>query len=289
MHLGSRNDSCSDSSSDNTQLGTIEEGGKPFRGSSSSDGSVAMHDSMSSPSGSGNVGSAVRIGNTMHHLNIRIHLYTLRMATSLTTPVVVDAGTRLVEQSGWAALSMRTLAGTLGVTPMALYRHVGDSDSLKAAVVEHVINSVLPLVLTRDLATDLDAWARSLHGRLNRSPGLAGHLMTSWFESPATLEQIDDMLSVAYANGVDGFEAVAAVNAVFTYVLMRCEVERTVRTAGVVKRTLSTSGTSRPLHRVTALSDHYTTARFDEHFEYGLRCLISGMGLPNRQPRKAPQ
>jgi hypothetical protein len=119
--------------------------------------------------------------------------------------------------------------------------------------------------------------------QLGLYPGLAGHLLTHWFESPALLERIDDLLGVVQASGLDGFEAVATVNAVFTYVLMRCETEQAVRSAGAVRRSLRTAAASRPLSRLNELASHYTTAQFDAHFDFGLDALIAGMPIATPQ------
>jgi AcrR family transcriptional regulator len=203
------------------------------------------------------------------------------MVATLSYDAVIEAGVRVVEHAGWDGLSLRAVAGELAVTPMALYRHVGDSESLTAAVIEAIVERLPSVVSTGSAAADLARWARDLHDGLSRYPGMAGYLLTMWFESPATLERIDDLLGLMYEHGIDGFEAVAVTNAVFTYVLMRCEAERTVRTASAVRRTLRTAAASRPLHRLNALAAHYATAQFDTHFEFGLRSLINGMALPD--------
>ncbi len=209
-------------------------------------------------------------------------MYTDDVSALLSTDSVVEAGVSLVERVGWARLSLRAVASELGVTPMALYRHAGGSESLKAAVVETIVRRSPSVESTGDVGADLAEWARRLHHHLGRYPGVAGHLLTMWFESPAMLERIDDLLGLVGEQGLDGFEAVAVTNAVFTYVLMRCEAERAVRTAGVVRRTLSAAGASRPLDRLNALAPYYTTAQFDAHFEFGLRSLIAGMPLAAR-------
>lgn len=208
------------------------------------------------------------------------------MSVGLTPESVIEAGARIVERSGWAALSLRAAASELGVTPMALYRHVGESESLKAAVVESIIGRFGAAERSGDTSSDLADWARRLRSELFRYPGLAGHLLTTWFDSPALLEHIDDLLGVVKDADLDGFEAVAVVNAVFTYVLMRCEAERSVRSAGAVRRALRTAGASRPLDRLNALAEHYTTAQFDAHFEFGLTSLIAGMPLPVTSRRR---
>lgn len=172
---------------------------------------------------------------------------------------------------------------------MALYRHVGESESLKAAVVEFIVERCGVVPRTGDTGRDLAEWARGFHRHLTTYPGLAGHLLTTWFESAAMLEQIDDLLGLVQESDLDGFEAVAVVNAVFTYVLMRCEAERSVRSAGAVRRSLRTAGTSRPLDRLNALAEHYATAEFNAHFEFGLTSLIAGMPLPPQSRQRKPR
>lgn len=52
---------------------------------------------------------------------------------------IVDATLELADTKGLSAVSMRTLAGRLGVTPMALYRHVADKRELLDGLVEALL------------------------------------------------------------------------------------------------------------------------------------------------------
>ena len=90
---------------------------------------------------------------------------------------------------------------------------------------------------------------------------------------------IDDLLGLALKDGLDGFDAVAAVNTVFMYALMRAQAEAVVRTSGTVKRDLRLGAAKRPLPNLKALQRHYQTAEFNLHFEYGLNALLVGIGL----------
>ena len=47
---------------------------------------------------------------------------------------VVEAGLRRVRQRGLSAISGRELAGSVGVTPAAIYRHFTDKEHLRAAI-----------------------------------------------------------------------------------------------------------------------------------------------------------
>ena len=192
---------------------------------------------------------------------------------------VLAAGVDVVAESGWAALSLRSVAEALGVTPMALYRHIVDSDKLRAGVLNRVVESLAQVSVTDDLEACLADWARRFHRDLDRYPGVAAHLLTAWFDCPAMLERVEDLLGLVSDHGLEGFEAVATVNAVMMFVLMRSEAERVVRAAGVVRRSLRTDRSRRPLPLLQSLAPHYTTARFDAHFEFGLSILMRGLRL----------
>src|ERR1700693_2866625 len=56
-------------------------------------------------------------------------MYTWRVSR-LDRDAVVRAAIALADERGLAAVGVRQVAERLGVTPMALYRHVGDKDGL---------------------------------------------------------------------------------------------------------------------------------------------------------------
>jgi AcrR family transcriptional regulator len=60
----------------------------------------------------------------------------------LDRTTVVEAARQLLDDEGLAALSMPRLGERLGVTAMALYRHVSDRADLESAVVELVLSDL---------------------------------------------------------------------------------------------------------------------------------------------------
>jgi AcrR family transcriptional regulator len=194
---------------------------------------------------------------------------------SLSVDVVVDAGVALVQREGLAAVSLRAVAASLGVTPMALYRHVADSESLIAAVIERIVSDLPSVVLPVASLNALRPWATEMRTALSRYPGVANHLLTHWFELPAMLAVIEDLLCAARDVGLGGFEAVAAANALFMFVLMRVEAEHAVQDAKAARRSLRLPRTGFPLLR--ANRHLYEVAQFDAHFAYGLDLIIDGI------------
>jgi AcrR family transcriptional regulator len=79
-------------------------------------------------------------------------------AEKLTRETVIEQAIRLATDEGLAALTIRRLAGRLGVTPMALYWHFKNKDELLLALGDHFWGPV-----TADLRPQV-AW----HERLRR-------------------------------------------------------------------------------------------------------------------------
>lgn len=190
---------------------------------------------------------------------------------------VVQAGVALVAEQGLAALGVRALSSQLGVTPMALYRHIGSAEQLEQAVLESVLDGVPLIDQGAPWEDACQAWARAARSVLSSYPGVAQHVLTRCFELRPMLKQVEALLRAALESGRRGFEAVASANAVLMHVLMRVEAETAVRRAGSVRRALRevrAQPRSYPaLHEHLA---HYEVARFDEHFEYGLSVLLAG-------------
>jgi AcrR family transcriptional regulator len=77
-------------------------------------------------------------------------------ADRLSRSTVLDATLALATEEGLPAVTMRAVARRLGVTPMALYRHVGDKQGLLDGLVERLLQEI-PLP-----GTGLD-WRQQLH------------------------------------------------------------------------------------------------------------------------------
>ncbi|MFI0445721.1 TetR/AcrR family transcriptional regulator [Actinomadura sp. 6N118] len=65
-----------------------------------------------------------------------------RGTRGLTRDEVLDATLALAEERGLGAVSMRAVADQLGVTPMALYRYVGDKQGLLDGLVERIVSEI---------------------------------------------------------------------------------------------------------------------------------------------------
>ena len=115
---------------------------------------------------------------------------------------IVAAACDIADEKGLPAVSMRAVAGRLGVAAMSLYRHIPDKEQLLAAMVEQVAGEYDLTTLTpahwRD---DLVALARQQRDIIARHPWLPE--LASRFHplGPASLAYVERVLGLFHAGG----------------------------------------------------------------------------------------
>lgn len=206
---------------------------------------------------------------------------------SIDRQVIVDAGVGLVREAGLESLGVRAVAGGLGVTPMALYRHIDDAATLHAAVIDRLLGD-LPLVPARGRWDDrCREWAIDLREVTARNPGLARYLLNSWTQLSAAVVMINELATMLGTDGPAGLDAVASSNAVFTYVLARVQGEEAVGEHGLVRDLSLWNELGADAAFLNAHRAEYEVARVDEHFLYGLDALLAGLARARRRGRRA--
>ena len=198
-----------------------------------------------------------------------------RVAT-FDEPALTRAGIAVARQHGWTAVTMRSVAAELGVTPMALYRLVPDADGLQWAVADAAAPSVTTASTGTGLAGVLRAWAVDAYRSLRRVPGLSAYVIVHWTELPHWLDVVETLLGRAETHGLEGPDAVAAVNAVFAYVLARAQLHDAVQSSP--RRRLEPLAREPDRYpRIRRDRAEYATARTDRHFAFGLEALLRGL------------
>lgn len=113
---------------------------------------------------------------------------------------ILTAALTLLDQGGGQGLTMRALASKLGVTPMSLYRHVGDQAGLLRLLSDRVYAEVLEAAGgSADPRTEIRALLIRYHHAVGRHP----QLTLAIFASPAAIvgaaRQITDRLTALLA------------------------------------------------------------------------------------------
>jgi AcrR family transcriptional regulator len=126
----------------------------------------------------------------------------------LAADEIVAAAVDIFLEQGLDAVSMRSVAARLGVSPVPLYSRVGNKDALIDAIADHLLSDLAPPHTDAESWTGYAVrWAQELRNRLRRAHDSRLILVT---DRDAYVEASRPLVAVMRAGG---FEADAAVQA----------------------------------------------------------------------------
>lgn len=137
----------------------------------------------------------------------------------LTRAEILDATLDLAERSGLHAVTMRAVADRLGVTPMALYRHVGDKQGLLDGLVERLLADQPvpdPALPWRDR---LHQHGAALRATARRHPDVFGLLLARRAATPGARRIRDSVYQALRDAGVPGADIPRVERLLSTFVL----------------------------------------------------------------------
>lgn len=115
---------------------------------------------------------------------------------------ILDAALELARTQGLGAVSMRAVAQRVGVTPMALYRHVKDKDALLDGLVGRLLAEVNLPEPGHPWRDALGLVAHQLHALARRYPSVAPLLLTRVYVAPDAVRVVDAMYGLLTDAGV---------------------------------------------------------------------------------------
>ena len=195
--------------------------------------------------------------------------------------MITAAATDLIDREGLAALSMRKLAGELGVPVMNLYHYVSTRDEVLDRVAEHAFARVDPPAATGSTEERLRALFEALYGYLVDHPGLAALFADRALSGPAVYRGADDVLALLLEAGHPPRVAVDVFTALLSYTIGAAQFSIARSAAGSPaatelyrERMEAVDETEFPaLHRVRR---HLAERGTSQQFQLGLRWLLSG-------------
>ena len=205
----------------------------------------------------------------------------------LTRERVVDEALAVIAKDGAQALTMRGLAGRLGVVPGALYHHVRNKQQLQDLVLDGVLAEV-DVALDPSLAwtEQLKLLAHRLRQVLEDHPGVAGILKTRDPLGPHSLTLAEAFLGPLQAAGFADREAGLAFFLLVDYTVgfavsgtPTSVNEQRVRDPAV-RTQLHAFFRSLPPDRfpaLVALGEHVWVDNRDQRFTAGLDVLVGGL------------
>lgn len=121
---------------------------------------------------------------------------------SLDRTRVLDAAVALADEIGLDAMSMRRLADTLEVTPMALYKHVANREELIDGMVERVVVSIAAPADGQEWTQALRTRILSARDAMTRHAWAQAAVETRTTAGPAVLAYLDSLMGVMFDAGL---------------------------------------------------------------------------------------
>jgi AcrR family transcriptional regulator len=179
---------------------------------------------------------------------------------------IVAAATRIVTAGGYEQMSIRSLAASLGVAPMSLYRHIRDKDDLLDEVVDRLLAcSWRPAAAEDDWRAWITEAASRLRDFLVSQPAALHVYLRHPVVSPAAIDRMNAMMSVLRRTGIDEQTARGAYGTLHTYTVGFAALEAARASSA------PSAGDAGDLAR--QLAAYTTTGQFTE----GLHYLIEGI------------
>jgi TetR/AcrR family transcriptional regulator, tetracycline repressor protein len=186
---------------------------------------------------------------------------------------VVQAAMAIVSAGGYEEMSIRSLAASLGVAPMSLYRHIRDKDDLLDEVVDRLLARVWRPAAAED---DWQAWITEAASRLRdflvSQPAALHVYLRHPVVSTAAIERMNVMMGVLRQARIDEHGARSAYGTLHTYTIGFAALE--AARAGWAPDDGDAGQLARELGAYTA------TGQFIEGLRYLLQGISSQPGSP---------
>ncbi|MDQ1040473.1 TetR/AcrR family tetracycline transcriptional repressor [Streptomyces sp. V3I8] len=199
-------------------------------------------------------------------------------APQLDRDAIVDATLEVIDADGIDAVSMRSVARTLGVDAKSLYNHVAGKDGLLDAVTERLLGSMRLPEPTGDLRGDLWAVGHAFRDRTLAHPRAAPLVLTRQLSSSEALAPVEAVLAVFRAAGCPPRDAVPVLRSLLATLIgtLLREVRAgptygTTDVPGIARRRAVLERSGLPLVAEAAAE----LARFDSDAEYDFTLTLA--------------
>lgn len=212
------------------------------------------------------------------------------VAPALNRSRVVEAGVAIADREGLDAVSMRRVAGDLGVGPMALYRHVADKDALVTLMLDRAYAEWRPPESAAGWRDRVEAALLEFWECCHRHPWVGpATSMTRPQATPGALPLADFLLAALSELKLSHQDTFTAYLALLNYargMAVTLYAEREQETLTGMDNEAWMQGQEDRLRAVMASGDYPTFRRFasrpydfdlDAIFEFGLARLLDGL------------
>jgi len=201
---------------------------------------------------------------------------------SITRDQIVERALHRLDEAGVDELTMKALAGDLGVTTMALYRHVGDKETLVALALDAIADPFATITYPDEPHACIRLAMTTLYTTLTAHPWVPEALIRPQRIGRGALLLADAVIGAAFDITGDRAAALAAYRALWSLTLgsvlshLRQRAEGTPLSHDRMDELMgSVSGDSLPNLRASVLLDLQPST--GEDFEESLDALMTGL------------
>lgn len=132
---------------------------------------------------------------------------------------ILDAAVAIADRHGLDAVSMRAVADQVGVTPMALYPHIGSKAELLDAMQGRVLGELLPLEAGTEWRAQLLGLAHASRALARRHPWVGGLMFSRPSVAPDAVRVTDAIYQALLDAGVPAADVPRLERLLSTFVL----------------------------------------------------------------------
>jgi len=211
---------------------------------------------------------------------------------------ILRCALRLADERGIDALSMRTIAGKLGVEAMSLYNHVSGKDHILEGIVDLVVAEIRAPVSGGDWKTSMRRWALSAHEVLLRHPWAAVLIESRPVPSPVRLRYADSVLGALRGAGFPvemAYQAFLTIDSyIYGFTLQEVSWPYPVNEVPAHVANLRPQVPASEYPHVTEVMDAVlrrravsTAAAYEAEFTFGLDLILEGLSRVLAEVTKA--
>jgi AcrR family transcriptional regulator len=193
----------------------------------------------------------------------------------LSRQTILAAAVELIDRDGSDGLTMRSLAGDLGVEAMSLYRHIDSREALLDGVAERLMSEIEPRGASSDWTEGVRGFASSIRGLAHKHPQAFALLALRALESTSALQPVEDLLASLRSGGFTPARAVAAYRIVAAYTLGYALNE--ITGFALDQSALAEAAPSGRFPTIRALNRHLASEPGQGSFRTGLDAIINGL------------
>ena len=203
----------------------------------------------------------------------------------LSRDKVLHGALAVADAGGIASLTIRSLAGQLGVKPMSVYHHVANKEDILDGLVDLVFSEIELPAADRDWRSEMHRRASSVRRVLGRHRWAIGLLESRRSPGPATLQHHDAVLGTLRAAGFSRAMTAHAYALIDSYVYGFALQEASLPFEGpesvgeVAGPIMDLMASGAYPHMVEMATSYYMQPGYDfaDEFEFGLDLILDGL------------